>query len=123
MRFVGVKKSKWANPYKIARDGTREEVIKKYRDWLSRQPELMAALPELRGKDLACWSPETCCHAEVLLELANEMRKPTVFLFDIDGTLAHNAARNVFNQSNEAVLTDTVHEPVGGRRPAARQQR
>ena len=39
----------------IGLDGTREEVIEKYRAWLLEQPEgLMAALPELRGKDLAC---------------------------------------------------------------------
>ena len=30
------------------------------------------ALPELRGKDLACWCKEgEPCHADVLLELAN----------------------------------------------------
>src|SRR5215831_6014372 len=42
---------------------------------ISRSPvvrhELMAALPELRGKDLACWCSPEPCHGEVLLELAN----------------------------------------------------
>jgi hypothetical protein len=72
MRWVGVKKSKWANPFKIGPDGTREEVKAKYHDWLLTRPELVAALPELRDKDLACWSADTCCHTEVLLKLANE---------------------------------------------------
>jgi hypothetical protein len=63
-------KSKWANPFKIPRDGTRDEVIAKYRTWL-QQPDLMAALPELRGKDLACWCAPERCHADVLRELAN----------------------------------------------------
>jgi hypothetical protein len=63
--------SKWANPFKIGRDGTREEVIAKYRAWLVQQPELMATLPELQGKDLACWCAPEPCHAEVLGELAN----------------------------------------------------
>jgi hypothetical protein len=31
----------------------------------------MAALPELRGKDLVCWCAPDACHADVLLELAN----------------------------------------------------
>src|SRR5215475_13449749 len=47
--------SKWANPFKLGRDGTREEVVAKYEAWFRAQPELIAALPELRGLDLACW--------------------------------------------------------------------
>jgi hypothetical protein len=31
----------------------------------------MAALPELRGKDLICWCAPKPCHADVLLDLAN----------------------------------------------------
>lgn len=35
--------------------------------------ELVRRLPELRGKDLACWCPlDKPCHADVLLELTNE---------------------------------------------------
>lgn len=33
--------------------------------------------PELAGKDLACWCPlDQPCHADVLLELANQKREP-----------------------------------------------
>lgn len=63
-------KSKWANPFKIGRDGARDEVTAKYRAWIVRQPELMAALPELRGKDLACWCYPEACHGDQLLALA-----------------------------------------------------
>jgi hypothetical protein len=36
---------------------------------LSRNPDL---LESLRGKNLACWcKPQTPCHADVLLDLAN----------------------------------------------------
>jgi hypothetical protein len=63
--------SKWGNPFVIRRDGSRDEVIAKYRAWLLEQPALMAALPELRGKDLICWCAPERCHADVLLELAN----------------------------------------------------
>jgi Domain of unknown function (DUF4326) len=43
----------------------------KYRVRLLRQPDLMAALPGLRGMDLICWCAPDPCHADVLLELAN----------------------------------------------------
>ena len=55
----------------IGRDGTRDEVIAKYRAWIARQPSLMAALGELRGKHLVCWCAPERCHADVLIELAN----------------------------------------------------
>lgn len=46
--YIG-RPSKWGNPFIIGRDGTREEVVAKYEAWLTGRPELMAALPELRG--------------------------------------------------------------------------
>jgi hypothetical protein len=68
---IRFRESKWANRYRIGRDGTREEVIARYRAGLLRTSELMAALPELRGNDLVCWCAPDPCHADVLLELAN----------------------------------------------------
>jgi hypothetical protein len=59
------------NPFVIGRDGSRDEVIAKYRAWIVRQPALLAALHELRGKNLVCWCAPERCHAEVLIELAN----------------------------------------------------
>lgn len=68
--FIG-RPTKWKNPFVIGRDGTRSEVIEKYRAWILLQPELMAALDELRGKVLGCWCHPKHCHGEVLVELAN----------------------------------------------------
>lgn len=68
-RRRGLQASKWANPFRIGRDGTREEVIAKYREYIIREPELLSALPELRGKILACWCRPARCHGDVLLEL------------------------------------------------------
>jgi Domain of unknown function (DUF4326) len=45
-------KTKSANPFKIGHDGTRDEIIPKCETWLRAHPDLMAALGELRGKDL-----------------------------------------------------------------------
>jgi hypothetical protein len=53
------------------RDGSRAEVIAKYRAWIVQQPAIMAALPELLGKNLVCWCTSERCHAEVLIELAS----------------------------------------------------
>jgi hypothetical protein len=52
--YVG-RPSKWGNPFVIGRDGLRDDVIAKYRAWILRQPALITALHELRGKDLICW--------------------------------------------------------------------
>jgi hypothetical protein len=63
---------KWGNPFAIGRDGTRAEVIAKYRCWLLTQPELLAALPELKGKTLGCWCAPQACHGDVLAALADK---------------------------------------------------
>lgn len=68
--YVG-RPTKWGNPFVIGRDGTREEVIAKYRDWTQRGGIAADARAELRGKDLVCWCAPAACHADVLLELAN----------------------------------------------------
>jgi hypothetical protein len=69
MVYVG-RSSRWANPFIEGMDGTGKEVIAKYRTWLLTKPRLVADLPSLRGKLLACWCASPC-HAEVLAELAN----------------------------------------------------
>ena len=71
--YVG-RPSKWGNPFVLGRDGSRDEVIRKYRAWIVTQPALMSALHELRGKDLICWCAPESCHADVLAELANPKR-------------------------------------------------
>lgn len=68
--YVG-RPSKWGNPFVIGRDGTRDDVISKYRSWVTRQASLLGSLHELRGKNLVCWCSPEACHADVLLKLAN----------------------------------------------------
>ncbi|TLX17296.1 DUF4326 domain-containing protein [Rhizobium sp. MHM7A] len=62
--------SKWGNPFVIGADGTRDEVIEKYRQWLLKST-LMDDLHELRGRDLICWCAPLRCHGDILLDLAN----------------------------------------------------
>lgn len=68
--YVG-RPSKWGNPFTIGRDGNRTEVIAKYEEWIVEQPELMAAIRTLRGKNLICWCAPQRCHAEILMRIAN----------------------------------------------------
>lgn len=68
--YVG-RPSKWGNPYIIGEHGTRAEVLTKYREYLMSNEELLAQLPELAGKTLACWCSPQPCHADLLLKLAN----------------------------------------------------
>jgi hypothetical protein len=63
--------SPFANQFRPGKDGTRDEVMEMYRDWLSGRPELLARVPELRGKRLGCWCAPLPCHAEILAELAD----------------------------------------------------
>lgn len=69
--FIG-RPSEWGNPFVIGPDGSREEVIQKYREWLLGNPELVARVKRLlRGKDLLCYCSPKACHGDVLLEVAN----------------------------------------------------
>lgn len=53
--------------------GSRDEAVAAYRSWLLTQPDLMAALPELKNKTLGCWCKPHRCHGDVLAELADQL--------------------------------------------------
>ena len=59
----------WGNPFEIGKDGTRAEVIEKYRIYLLANTELLSNLSELNGKTLGCWCKPKACHGDVLVEL------------------------------------------------------
>lgn len=69
--YIG-RPSKWGNPFKIGPDGTREEVIAKYEDYIRNNPELMDSLGELRGKTISCHCAPLPCHGDVLARLVAE---------------------------------------------------
>ena len=69
--YIG-RPGKWGNPFEIGKDGTREDVVRKYRAWVIKQPVLMSSLHELKGKTLGCWCAPRACHGDVLAELANK---------------------------------------------------
>lgn len=64
--------SPFANPFKLGRDGDRDEVIAMYRTWLTDNVDLLErARRELVGKTLGCWCHPEACHADVLAEIVN----------------------------------------------------
>lgn len=66
--------SKWGNPFVIGTDGNREQVIAKYKQWITQGngKYLLNDLHELQGKTLGCFCKPQACHGDVLIELLNE---------------------------------------------------
>lgn len=68
--YIG-RPSKWGNPFTMGKDGTREEVIEKYKEWILTQHELLSQLIELKDKTLGCWCSPQACHGDVLARLVD----------------------------------------------------
>ena len=66
--------TRWGNPFVIGRDGSRAEVIDKYRANLWRDIRAgrigLDELAALNGKRLACWCAPDPCHGDVLAAAA-----------------------------------------------------
>ena len=71
-KYVG-RPSKWGNPFYLGSHGNRDEVCEKYRRWVQSQPLLMAELPKLAGKTLACFCAPKRCHADILADLVEAL--------------------------------------------------
>ena len=67
--------SKWGNKFVIGRDGDREEVVRKSKEWILQNKELLGSLHELKGKILGCFCKPKACHGDVLVELVNELEE------------------------------------------------
>lgn len=69
--YIG-RPSRYGNPFEIGKDGTRTEVIQKYKEWIYSQPELLEEIrSNLKGKILGCWCSPLACHGDILSEIAN----------------------------------------------------
>ena len=69
--------SPFCNPFKVGKDGTRDEVIAKFREFLRAKiqshPAFLDELLLLKGKTLGCWCKPEACHGDVLLEVVNSL--------------------------------------------------
>ncbi len=92
--YIG-RPSAFGNPFHIGRDGTREEVIEKYRTWLRANPYLMRlARRELIGRTLGCWCAPHACHGDELALVANgdvALPPEPTFVFGSNLAGAHGA--------------------------------
>lgn len=68
--YIG-RPSDFGNPFEIGPDGTREEVIQKFHQYLCEDASLMEKVKTLKGKDLVCWCFPKACHGDIILRYAN----------------------------------------------------
>ena len=74
----GYKGSEFANPFKIDKDGDRDEVIRKYRDYFYerlKELDFKKKVDSLRGKRLGCWCKPEHCHGDVIVEYLESKEK------------------------------------------------
>ncbi len=125
--YIG-RPSKWGNPYKVGRDGTREQVIERYEHWLRAQPQLVADLHALTGKTLGCWCAPRACHGEILARLADEHERDSENVDDGDPlcACAHRRSSHATPASSDTRCTGrrgSPRPPGGVRRRSRRRAR
>jgi hypothetical protein len=73
------KASVFCNPYKIAKDNTRDDVTNLFREYIMKKLEEDSSLKSLlcsyKGKTLGCWCSPERCHGDILVELIEEYTK------------------------------------------------
>jgi hypothetical protein len=78
--YIG-RPSIFGNPFTIGKDGTRKEVIDKYRIYFTRQIDtniiFKREVQKLNGKILGCWCKPKNCHGDIIAEYLNDNQKPT----------------------------------------------
>jgi hypothetical protein len=80
--------SLFANKFKIGKDGTREEVIKKYKDWIKAKiltvQTFRNELLSLKDKTLGCWCKPESCHGDVLIQLIEKYTIYEIYEYFVD---------------------------------------
>jgi hypothetical protein len=61
----------WRNVFKLT-DYPIKESLRLYKIQILSRPDLLARLPELKGKRLGCWCAPDRCHGDVLVQLIEE---------------------------------------------------
>ena len=83
--YVG-RPTKWGNLFRVSHINTAKKVVFMFKLMLDgkfdrieplrlAKEKILADIHELEGKNLSCWCPlDKPCHADVLLEIANEVK-------------------------------------------------
>jgi hypothetical protein len=69
--------SDFANPFLRQATTDRPGMVRRYREYLSEQPELLRRLRdgELTGRAIGCWCAPLPCHADVLADEVNRAQR------------------------------------------------
>jgi len=63
--------SPWGNPFQVGVDGSRDDVVDKYRAWFRdrvKEPTFRAETIALRGKRICCSCSPARCHGDIIVE-------------------------------------------------------
>jgi len=81
--YIG-RASIFGNPFLIGRDGTRKQVVEKYREYFYnklKDPIFAGKVSLLKGKILGCFCAPLSCHGDVIIEylegIKNEIKNDT----------------------------------------------
>ena len=62
----------FGNPFHIGVDGSRKDVIERYREWfhgrIKRDKQFRRDVLQLLGHDLVCWCAPKPCHGQVIID-------------------------------------------------------
>jgi hypothetical protein len=69
--YIG-RPSIFGNPFEVGKDGSREDVIQKYKEYfyakIEDNEQFKRAVLKLKGKVLGCWCYPKDCHARIIIE-------------------------------------------------------
>jgi len=68
--YIG-RPSIYGNPFIIGKDGTKKEIIAKFRNYFYNNPNLQEQVFLLKGKRLGCYCKPNECHGDVYVEFLN----------------------------------------------------
>lgn len=67
----------YGNPFQIGKDGTREDVVKKYKRYfferLAEDKEFEEKILTLKDKRLGCFCKPLACHGDIICDYLNSL--------------------------------------------------
>lgn len=72
-KWLSLEESKWRNPFVLHREGDRQTILRMHKNYVLSRPDLIASLPELKDKTMACYCVPRSCHGHNLIDLYNEL--------------------------------------------------
>lgn len=73
--YIG-RPSIFGNPFRVGRDGTRQEVIARFEELAWHNSKLLKAIAELKEDDvLGCWCAPNACHGEAIMRIWEVLKK------------------------------------------------